>query len=353
MQSKLSQLINQVKFRNFGNKPKFKYGFEIPRNFKHAVEIDKWNGNTLWQDATKLELDSMAAYDVFKDLGHNAAPPPKYKKIRVHLIYDVKHDGRHKARLVADGHLTDVPDSSVYSSVVSLRGLRMLLFIAELNGIEIWGTDIGNAYLEALTSEYVCIIAGPEFGPLEGHLLLIYKALYGLRSSGARWHDKLSDVLRKEGFVPCKAEPDIWMRQNGDNYEYVAVYVDDLAFAVKDPQFFIQILREKYQFKIKEAGPLEFHLGADFFRDDEGILCMAPQKYIDRLAASYEKMFGEKPSAKMYSPLEKGDHPELDDSELLDAEGVQQYQSLIGSLQWAISLGRFDIATAVMSMSSF
>ena len=103
------------------------------------------------------------------------------------------------------------------------------------------------------------------------------------------------------------------MHQNGDQYKYAAVYVDDLAFAVKDPQSFIQILREKYQFKIKEAGPLEFHLGADFFRDDEGILCMAPQKYIDRLAASYEKMFGEKPSTKMYSPLEKGNHPELDD----------------------------------------
>ena len=61
---------------------------------------------------------------------------------------------------------------------------------------------------------------------------------------------------------------------------------------------------KKYQFKIKEAGPLEFHLGADFFRDDEGILCMAPQKYTDRLAATYEKMFGEKSSAKIYSPLE-------------------------------------------------
>ena len=54
----------------------------------------------------------------------------------------------------------------------------MLLFIAELNGIEIWGTNIGNAYLEALTSEYVCFVAGPEFRLLEGHLLLIHKALY-------------------------------------------------------------------------------------------------------------------------------------------------------------------------------
>ena len=164
----------------------------------------------------KAELESMEAYQVFKDHGHKAEPPPGYKVIHVHLIYDVKHDGRHKARLVADGHLTDVPEDSVYSSVVSLRGLHILLFLAELNGLTVWGTDIGNAYLEALTSENVCIRAGPEFGALEGHLLLIHKALYGLRSSGARWHDKLSDVLRKEGFVPCKAEPDIWMRQNGD-----------------------------------------------------------------------------------------------------------------------------------------
>ena len=147
------------------------------------MEIDKQKENTLWQDATKLELESMAAYNVFKDQGYKAAPPPEYKAIRVHLIYDVKHDGRHKARLVADEHLTDGPDDSVYSSVVSLRGLHMLLFLAELNDIEIWGTDIGNAYLEALTSEHVCINAGPEFGPLEGHLLLIHKALYGLRSS--------------------------------------------------------------------------------------------------------------------------------------------------------------------------
>ena len=117
---------------------------------------------------------------------------------------------------MADGHLTDIPDDSVYSSVVSLRGLRILLFLAEHNGLEVWGTDIGNAYLEAQTSERVCICAGPEFGTMENHLLLIHKALYGLQSSGACWHDRLSDILRKEGFSPCQAEPDIWMRRNGE-----------------------------------------------------------------------------------------------------------------------------------------
>ena len=142
----------------------------------------------------------------------------------------------------------------------------------------------------------------------------------------------MSDVLRKEGFFPCCAEPDIWMRRNGEQYDYIAVYVDDIAFALFDPQTFIDTLKNKYNFKIKKAGPLAFHLGADFFRDSEGTLCIAPQKYIARLTASYEKVLGEKPSAKMYSPLERGDHPELDDSELLVTNGIQQYQSLIGSM---------------------
>ena len=45
--------------------------------------------------------------------------------------------------------------------------LCLLVFIAELNGLDTWATDIGNAYLEAFTDEKVYIIAGPEFGKLE------------------------------------------------------------------------------------------------------------------------------------------------------------------------------------------
>ena len=61
---------------------------------------------------------------------------------RVHMVFDVKHDGRHKARLVADGHLTQTPVESVYSGVVSLCGFRMCLFVAELNNLQTNVTDI-------------------------------------------------------------------------------------------------------------------------------------------------------------------------------------------------------------------
>jgi Reverse transcriptase (RNA-dependent DNA polymerase) len=233
-----------AKLRSFNTAPRYKYGFEVPRTYEQALCLDKRNGNALWGDATVLKLTQIDDYVTFINKSHHTKVkvPIGYKKIQVHLIYDVKHDGRHQARLVADGHLTDIPLESVYSGVVSLRGFRIVLFLAKLNHLELWATDIVNAYLEAYTSEKVYIIAGPEFGEHEGHILVISKALYGLRSSGASWHDKFADCIREIGFFPCKAEPDIWMRKKGNLYEYIAVYVDDLAIAMKDPKELTDIL---------------------------------------------------------------------------------------------------------------
>jgi Reverse transcriptase (RNA-dependent DNA polymerase) len=134
------------------------------------------------------------------------------------MIYDVKHDGRHKARLVAGGHLTEVNTASIYSGVVSLHGIRLMIVLAELSQLELRFADVGNASLEALTKEKVYIIGGPEFGDLTGHTLQIFKALYGLRSSGLCWHQRFADVLRFMGFVQSSAESDIWMRENNGLY---------------------------------------------------------------------------------------------------------------------------------------
>ena len=356
-QEKLLRQVKQAKIRSYRTAPKYMYGYEVPRNYEHALTLDQQNRNTMWQDATEIEMKSLHEYNTFRDHGlkdkPGTKPPEGYKKIRVHLVFAVKHDGRHKARLVADGHLTDVPIESVYSGVVSLRGLRTVLFIAELNGLESWTTDIGNAYLEAETKEKVYIVAGPEFGSLEGHILVVHKALYGLRSSGRRWGERLGDCLRSMGFLPCKAEPDIWMRQKGDFYEYIATYVDDLEIASDDPKSIIDALVITHGFKLKGTGPIEFYLGCDFGRDEDGTLFMQPKKYIERMKKNYEQFFGQKVISTYRSPIEKGDHPETDSSDFLDAEGIQVYQSLIGSLQWAVSLARFDIATAVMTLSSF
>ena len=239
-----------------------------------------------WQDPMDLELSQIHEYKVLKDTGkaqfHNgkAVTPDGFQKIRVHFVYAVKHDGRFKARLVADGHLTKEPVESIYSGVVSLRSLRMVVFLSQLNDLEIWGADVGNAYLEAYTDEKLCIIAGPEFKELQGHLLIMIKALYGTCSGGARWHDRLFDILQELKFKPSKADPDAWMRPEpgGTCYEYIAVYVDDLAIAAKDPQAFCNELKKKYNLKLKGVGPLEYHLGCTYKKDPDGTLAADPRR---------------------------------------------------------------------------
>jgi hypothetical protein len=353
-EKKMLRMVNQSHIKATRNEPRYKFGYHVPRNYNEAMQFDLKNGSTLWREATDLEMSQLAEYDTFRDLGHKDTAPPMtgYKKICTHLVYDCKHDGRHKARMVADGHLTDIPLESVYSSVVSLRGLRIVTFLSELNGLDLWATDISNAYLEAFTMEQNYIVAGPEFGQLEGHYLIIVKALYGLRTSGLRWHERFTDCLCNEGFSPCKAEPDIWMRLNGDLYEYVATYVDDLCLGMLDPKSFMDTLQKKYNFKLKGTGPIDFHLGQSFSRNDVGEMEISAKCYIDKMIDTYVQLYGEKPR-KASSPLEQNDHPEMDDSPFLRQDETQQFQSLIGAMQWAVLIGRLDIVTAVMSLSSF
>ena len=107
------------------------FGHVVPRNHDQAMELDRRNGNTKWRDAEKLELKQIDEYQTFFDLGNNGKPPNGYTKIKVHFVYAVKYDGRHKARLVAGGHLTEIPVDSIYSGVVSLKGIRLITFLAE------------------------------------------------------------------------------------------------------------------------------------------------------------------------------------------------------------------------------
>ena len=241
-QKQLTRAINQSKIRQVRRSAVYQFGFLILKDYKQALQLDEQNGNSKWYDATKLEMDQINEYKIFQDHGKAQHDPKSrkvsnaqngYQKIRVHLIFAVKHDGRHKARLVAGGHLTPDPIKSIYSGIVSIRTPRLVIFLAKLNNLEVWAADIGNAYLEAKTKEKLYIVAGPEFEELEGHILVMYKALYGLKSSGLRSSQKIHDIMLDMGLSPCKADPCVWLRKAkcATKYEYVAIYVDDLLIA--------------------------------------------------------------------------------------------------------------------------
>ena len=104
----LSRDMKQSKIRQVRRSKTYMFGYLIPRNYMEAMQFDSENKNSEWYDAIKLEMESMLEYKVFKkgdkailDKFKKVLNPPKgYHRIKVHLVFAVKFDGRHEARLV-------------------------------------------------------------------------------------------------------------------------------------------------------------------------------------------------------------------------------------------------------------
>ena len=55
------------------------------------------------------------------------------------------------------------------------------------------------------------------------------------------------------------------------------------------PKAFCDTLKEKYKLKLKEVGPINYHLGCGYTRDEDGTLVADPRKYVEKILESYEK----------------------------------------------------------------
>ena len=285
----INVILQSMKQHTDPNQVKHKFGIRIPRNYSEALLLDNTNGSTFWEDSICRELDQLYSYHTFHDLGIGDAPGVGYKKIKVRFVFDTKADGRRKGRLVAQGNMKPEPKEAVHSSVAALHSLRIIVFLAELNGLKLMQGDIGNAYLESYTQEKVYFVAGPEFGHKSGHTFIIEKALYGLCSSRLCFHEKLSSILRGFHFKCSHISPDVWLHDAGEVWEYIVVYVDDIIDAMKDTQgCFDKLQGPSVGFTMKGVGIPTYHIGTDFFRDDDGTLCLGAQTYSKRLVDSFE-----------------------------------------------------------------
>jgi hypothetical protein len=340
-----------------------KFGIEIHDTFEEAVALDRKNGNTLWQDAVKKEMNNVKVAFDFKD--NRSQVPNGFKRIDCHIIYDVKFDLTRKARYVGGGHRTQVPASMTYLSVVSRDSVRIMFLVAALNELDIKMCDIGNAYLNAETRERLWFQAGPEWGSREGRPVIIVRALYGLKSSGAEWKKTFASYIRHTlGYEPCiGADDNVYLKSMKDTdgneyYSYLIVYVDDVLCLDKDPNRVLWMVNRDYRLKEPPAPPA-MYLGADFCTHEiafDGILqttcwAMSADSHIKKALQVIKEKLTEsdvffRSGRKAEQPFSCQTYrPELDITEECNDEQLHLFQSLIGIARWLCELGRLDILT--------
>jgi hypothetical protein len=60
--------LKQAHLRQVRRSVKFKFGYQVPRTYREALELDQKNGNTLWADAVKTELGQIDEYETLQIL---------------------------------------------------------------------------------------------------------------------------------------------------------------------------------------------------------------------------------------------------------------------------------------------
>jgi hypothetical protein len=268
------RIISKVKNKYWRTAHKF--GIRLPKTAEEALRIDEETGTDFWRKAIEKELRKVkVAWEARDDLDIEQVRRGRqligFTEIACHMIFDVKMDFTRKARFVAGGHMTDTPSSITYSSVVSRDSVRLAFLIAELNGLDVMACDIGNAYLNAPCREKVWFKGGIETGEDKGKVLVITRALYGLKSSGASWRSTLVTTLRGLGFEETYADPDTWRRKATRNdgteyYELLLVYVDDILLVSHDPGTTLRVIGTYYELKEGSLGPPDTYLGAQVYQ---------------------------------------------------------------------------------------
>nr|GEW47173.1 retrovirus-related Pol polyprotein from transposon TNT 1-94 [Tanacetum cinerariifolium] len=324
-----------------------------PCKFKDDVQ------DSAWCEAMNAEIKALEDNDTWE-----LTTLPKGKKaIGSHWIYKtkLKADGaveRKKARLVAEGNKQrkGVDFEKTFAPVAKMVTVRSLLTVAAMNGWETYQMDVSNAFLHGDLLEEVYMRLPPGYigkgeyvqnmSNASPYVCKLRKSLYGHKQALRQWFFKLSQALLSFGYQQSKADYSLFTKKDTSSFTVILVYVDDLLITGSDSS---QIHKLKDQlsttFAMKDLGPLNYFLGIEVTRADQGIF-ISQKKYALDLLTEYGVL-----NAKPYK-LPKDPNLKLQADVGNPLSDPEPYKRLIGKLIY-LTVTRPDICYNVQLLSQF
>ena len=334
--------------------------FELGHGYAHeGVTVQEAFGGPerdKWEEACALEWASMERLGVFEE----CTPPLGKKLVDLKWVLTLKDEPngsiRHKARLVARG-FTQVPGEDfgeTFAPVGKYTSGRILLGYAAQTGSLAIHMDVSTAYLNAPLKEEIYV-------EVNGKTYKVLKALYGLKQAARAWSEEMAKTLIEGGFQQSNYDKSLFYKADASGgVVYILVYVDDLLLVAKSTPALKQaqeFLKSKYT--MKDLGSVAQYLGMEVTRDIKaGWLELGQGRYAAKCGAKYEEALAEMAPGSVSNPMDPKFLKNVRKAEEGEGHGAEAadrslYQSIIGSLMFAATTTRPDLAYAVNSLSQF
>jgi hypothetical protein len=187
----------------------------------------------------------------------------------------------------------------------------------------------------------------PEGYETPGYVMLIRKALYGLRKSPLLWYEDLTKSLQELGFKQVPEEPCCWTK-----YDILFFfYVDDitLAYRLAQQATATQLMKDLGQrYNLSGGEDLQWFLGIQVIRDrSRRLIWLSQAEYVKKIVKKY-----------LTREPKKVDHPMkmeelILDEDIASRQSIRRYQGVTGSILYAAIITRPDVAFTVLRLIRF
>ena len=317
----------------------------VPANIDEALSgPDKDN----WMAALQEELNSL------KEMGTLDAPAPLPKGRKAlpgRWVLTLKLDSngdvaRYKARWVVKGfkQIEGLDFNETFSSTVKGAAVRMLIALCAKYDYEMEQSDVTSAFLESHLKEEVWVEQPHGFtNGNRNDACRLLRALYGLKQSPREWYTTIRKFMESLSYTRLVKDHSIFIHENG---MILAIYVDDILMCAPNKQLISEFKTQlEKRFRMKHLGDVSWYLGMSIVRDRPNRTIYINQTAYAKQLIGQLDMEDCQPAT---SPMERGnDMTAAPENYTANKEEAEGYRSLVGALQWLVTMKRPDLAYSI------
>ncbi|SGY14535.1 BQ5605_C010g06226 [Microbotryum silenes-dioicae] len=255
-------------------------------------------------------------------------------------VYSIKRDAngkiiRFKARLVAQGFAQrpGIDYHDTYAPVARSLMILFLIALAAAQGLYLEQFNFDCAFLNGKMTEdvYIRYPKGWNHPQSPGKCLKLVGSMYGTKQAPREW---------------ATADACLYIKHSGSSFAIITLYVDDGLIASNNQSFLDSELGSLHKaFQLKRLGPVSYFLGFEIHRTKDYIL-VHQSKYVRTMLEKFD--FASPSKRRAITPMDDRPSLRIDATPFAD---VSLYQSAVGSLQYASTRYRPDIAIAVRAVA--